>query len=492
MGAPIEDIVCRTVDKHGLFVTAAPVVVMVSGGGDSVALLHLLVCLKDTLSLGPMQVLHVNHLLRGAASDADECFVIELARQLDIPCVVKRVDVAALCKEGGGNLENVGRQERYRLAGELLDSMCETEHISSQDGRIVTAHTADDRVETFIMRSIVGTGPGGLSSIAYLAGRVARPLLSISRSTLRDYLVSTTDLICVDDEPPLRWREDATNDDTNRFRAFVRKNIVPQCSVFNPAFQETLCRSMDLVADEDALLRDQSEVAADRLLNTEQDGTVTLDAAGLGVLPVPLRRRIVHQLLCDLLGVDARVDAKHVEQIVEGAQEPAFALSLPSGLMVRGEAGKLVFAPAKRLISPEGQLGCWLDIPGRVELPGVGIMTALRALGDAPLKGMPSANTYADVSSLQRLWVRSLRPGDSMQPFGMDGKTKKLSDILTDAKVPRHLRKNIPVVCTGPEPDADIVWLCGLRLDERYKVVPHTAERVLLGLEPTTCQEEKR
>lgn len=250
----------RCIVRRGLAAPDAPVLLMVSGGSDSTALAYLASDLRDRGVLGPLGILHVNHRLRGAAADADAAFVARLAELLGIPLFARSVDVGALAVDEGGNVEAVARRERYRAADEALVQLCRRASSPVVDGCIFTAHTADDRVESFYMRSIVGTGPGGFRAMRYRNGRVCRPLLEAGREELRSCLRERAEagLPVVRDEEGALWREDATNAHTDRFRAYVRHEIVPRAKERNPRLLETLARTMDLIADEDDMLEAQA------------------------------------------------------------------------------------------------------------------------------------------------------------------------------------------------------------------------------------------
>ncbi len=240
---PVSLTARATAERLGMLPPDAPVLVMVSGGADSVTLLRLLAA-GDLGPIGPLSVLHVNHQLRGADADADEEFVRALCAELGVEVLVVRFDVAEYAAAEGLNLEDAGRRVRYRFAEEALDAACMAARVRPESGRIATAHTRDDRVETFLMRAITGSGAAGLSSIPYVRGRIVRPLLDCDRADVRSYLR----------ELGQAWREDASNTDTSRLRALVRAQIVPVAEQVNPAFRETLARTIDLLADDDALL----------------------------------------------------------------------------------------------------------------------------------------------------------------------------------------------------------------------------------------------
>ncbi len=473
------DEVLEAVRRRGLVPAHVPVVLMVSGGSDSVALARLMMELAQPLGIDEMCMLHVNHGIRGEEADGDERFVKALADELGLPCEVRHVDVPALCARERGNAEGIGRRERYRHAHLLLSELCGRRGLAEDAGRILTAHTADDRVETFIMRSIVGTGPGGLASIPWQAGCVSRPLLGIMRERLRSYLEQDTDP--VPGFAQERWREDATNDDESRFRAFVRKRIVPEGLVFNPAFKQNLCRTMDLIADEDEMLQAQVRELADELVVHETDGSVSIGRDALRGLPRAMARRLLRMTVLSLLGDDARLDGAPIERVLDACVRPGFSLTLPEGIEVRDEGGLLVFLP--RGAHDACQLsGGWLSIPGSLDCGPAGVLHASEAPDDAEPYSDDRDVVLVDLAGRGRVWVRFPEPGDRMRPFGLGGHAKKLSDLLVDAKVPRRKRPLVPVVCTDDRPDADVVWLAGIRLDERFKVTPHTARRVQLVL----------
>lgn len=312
--------------RRGLADLDSPVLLMVSGGSDSTALACLAADLRGRGALGALGMLHVNHMLRGADADADAEFVAQLAAVLGIDLFSRSVDVGAIAAREGGNVEAVARRERYRAADEALAQLCLRAGVPLAEGRIFTAHTADDRVESFYMRSIVGTGPGGFRAMRYRNGRVCRPLLDAGRQDLRDYLQKRADagLPVARDGAGGLWREDATNAHTDRFRAYVRHRIVPCAKERNPQLLATLTRTMNLIADEDDMLRAQAQQLIDRSATWLADasaGAGCLLAPSFGQAPRPLARRAVDQVLQSLLGADARVEAASVEAVLAAFRE---------------------------------------------------------------------------------------------------------------------------------------------------------------------------
>ena len=327
----IVDAALATAQERGLFGPESACLLMVSGGSDSTALAYAMREVQDAGQVGPVAMLHVNHQLRGDDSDGDERFVSSLAELLHIPLFICSIDIAAEAARSRENVEAVARRERYRAANEALRSMCQHEGCPLSEARIFTAHTADDRIENFYMRSIVGTGPGGFRSMRYENGPVVRPLLDATRDELRAFLAAreAAGEPCACDAVGNLWREDATNAHTDRFRAYVRHKVVPPCKEWNEALPEVLVRSMNLIADEDDMLEQMAAEVAERDSEwVAEDDTFGIDRSegfrlrpAFGAVARPLQRRAVLALLQAMLGPDARVDASSVEAVLDGFAE---------------------------------------------------------------------------------------------------------------------------------------------------------------------------
>ena len=250
----------------------APVVLMVSGGADSTALLVMAATSALDIDDGRgtariarerLHVLHINHGLRGLDADEDEEFVRGLAAEYGIPCTVERLDVAALAAKTSDNVENAGREARYAAAARLANELSEQFGTPRAAARICTAHTADDRAETFFMNAIRGSGAPGLSSIPRRRNRIVRPLLDKTHDELCEYLRMRG----------IVWREDDTNRDTRYLRAYVRHELMPVVERRNPRVVASIASTCDILSDEDAYLG----ALASRLLHDlirRQDGEI--------------------------------------------------------------------------------------------------------------------------------------------------------------------------------------------------------------------------
>ena len=462
----------QTVSRHALLPDGAPVLLMVSGGADSVALLHL--AAGGAFGERPVRVLHVNHLLRGADSDADEAFVRDLCSDLGVDCRVVRFDVVAFASEEGGlNLEDAGRRVRYRFADEELDAWCEALRVRPEDGRIAVAHTLDDRIETFFMRAVAGSGTGALSSIAHARGRVVRPLLDCERASLRDHLL----------ERGARWREDATNADTEHARALVRAEILPAAERLNPGFRDSMARTMDLLGDDDALLARMASGFADDFTDSSH-GEVRFNRNWMTTLERTMARRTVREALARAFPEASRIEATHVEALVDGLAVEGFSRDLPFGLRAFTEYATLVVSHADAEIPRIPP--CVLPVPGRADLGAAG--EVLAEASDPSDTSGTADSVVIDIGRVRaELTVDSVREGDRMRPLGMDG-SRKLSDLVGEAKVPRRRRGLVPVVRDGER----IVWLAGVRMSDEYRVTEGTSRAVRLTHRPDEADDDGR
>ncbi len=451
----LEDIACATVARHDMLPEGAVVLAMVSGGADSVALLRLLAAGMLGECAG-LFVLHVNHLLRGEDADADEMFVLELCDRLGVPCTSVRVDIAARAGADGLNLEDAGRRVRYDRATAELERRCEERGVPASRGRIATGHTFDDRTETFLARLVAGAGSGGLRSIAPVRDVIIRPLIDARRADVTAYLEAIG-------QP---WCEDATNADTTRERAWVRNELVPGILERNPAFHTVMARTLSIVAEEDALLVEMADAYA-RDFSRIEEGSLVFDRVFMRTLTRPMLRRTVRAALIGAFPEASRLEFEHTEAIVDGLGHDGFARDLPFGLRAEAEYGKLRISRKRDVAAPVPS-GV-LHLPGEFDAGAAGVLTARLSHVGELVYGPDRVSIDADAVGWP-LVVDSVRDGDRIRPFGMEG-TKKVGDLLTDVKVPRRLREAVPVVRDGDR----VVWVAGIRLAEDVRVTAATA-----------------
>ena len=498
---------------------AAPVILMVSGGADSMALLHMAV--TEPLDLGDgaglsriakerLHVLHVNHLLRGEDADADQHFVQETCDSLGVPCTALRVDVAKFAQERDGNVEDVGRRVRYDAARELAQKLCTEQGISRQKAKILTAHTADDRAETFMMNVMRGSGMSGLASIPRHRGLIYRPLLDYTHDQLKDWLKARG----------LDWHEDATNTDTHYLRAYMRHNVLPLLKARNPMLVQTVCKIADLMADEDDYLEGKAARKLRQITLRKSESSLVLDALKLSSTDVVIARRVVRIVARQLIP-EAWLEFRHVDAVLEAVAAGAGVANLPQNLEARVRLGTVTFSftGAARSAGTAGAAGAGgvaaasnepagrtpaaatfgehLAVPGTLELADGRVLSA-RVL---PVEHGFDVVSYATAHSQEwlgesvlldaracgvdpvhggSLWVSGPEAGDTMQPLGMHGQSKKISDLLGEAGVPVESRSMMPIVRTNIR--GHVVWVAGIRPDERVKCTQDTKQLLELNI----------
>ena len=498
---------------------ATPVILMVSGGADSMALLHMAV--TEPLDLGDgaglariakerLHVLHVNHLLRGADADADQRFVQETCDSLGISCTVLRVDVAKLAQECDGNVEEMGRRVRYDAARELAQKLCAEQGVSRQKAKILTAHTADDRAETFMMNVMRGSGMSGLASIPRHRGLIYRPLLDYTHDQLKDWLKARD----------LDWHEDATNTDTHYLRAYMRHNVLPLLKARNPMLVQTVCKIADLMTDEDDYLEGKAARKLRQITLRKSESSLVLDALKLSSTDVVIARRVVRIVARQLIP-EAWLEFRHVDAVLEAVAAGVGVANLPQNLEARVRLGTVTFSFTGAARSAGGTgagsgaggaatgnepaatslaaatFGEHLAVPGTLELADGRVLSA-RIL---PVEHGFDVVSYATAHSQEwlgesvlldakacgvdpvhggSLWVSGPEAGDTMQPLGMHGQSKKISDLLGEAGVPVESRSMMPIVRTNIR--GHVVWVAGIRPDERVKCTQDTKQLLELNI----------
>lgn len=496
---------------------AAPVILMVSGGADSMALLHMAV--TEPLDLGDgaglsriakerLHVLHVNHLLRRDDADADQHFVQETCNSLGVPCTALRMEVAKLAQERDGNVEDVGRRVRYDAARELAQKLCTEQGVSRQKAKILTAHTADDRAETFMMNVMRGSGMSGLASIPRHRGLIYRPLLNYTHDQLKDWLKARN----------LEWHEDATNTDTHYLRAYMRHNVLPLLKARNPMLVQTVCKIADLMTDEDDYLEGKAARKLRQITLRKSESSLVLDALKLSSTDVVIARRVVRIVARQLIP-EAWLEFRHVDAVLEAVAAGVGVANLPQNLEARVRLGTVTFSftGAARGAGAAGAgaagaaggnesagtspaaatFGEHLAVPGTLELADGRVLSA-RIL---PVEHGFDVVSYATAHSQEwlgesvlldaracgvdpvhggSLWVSGPEAGDTMQPLGMHGQSKKISDLLGEAGVPVESRSMMPIVRTNIR--GHVVWVAGIRPDERVKCTQDTKQLLELNI----------
>ena len=408
------------------------VLVALSGGGDSVALLHSLRQFAPRFSLH-LQAAHLDHAIRDeSARDVD--FVKRLCRQLDVPLTVERLDVPQLARERGQGLEEAGRE----LRREFLQGTARRQDCSL----IALGHHRGDQAETLLMRLVRGSGLTGLAAMRPCSGPFIRPLLTISRYQIEDYLAAGG----------YDYVEDASNNDLSYTRNRIRHQLLPELARLNPRLEENLAGLSCRIAAEEDFWR-QEVARALEAVRRVQGGELWLDRPALLALHPALRARVLRQALCEVRGDLHGLGAVHIEALEKllTAAAPQAEIHLPKAWAARRyERLWLRDAPPK----PATPFSIQVAGPGEVALPGGGV---LRFSLEAQTQGeSPEAVEFPAEAAPFPLTVRSFRPGDRFHPRNAPG-SRKLKKYFIDARVEREIRCSVPLV-----EGRQILWVAGL------------------------------
>ncbi len=448
--------------RHALWEPDSRVLVALSGGGDSVALLLLLRELAATAELTLVGAGHLNHHIRPEEADEDEAFCRALASRIGVPVLVSHADVPSLARARGVSLEVAGRDARRAALLEFA-APCGAD-------RIATAHTLDDQAETVLMRVLRGAGLSGVSGIEPHKNPLIRPVLSLTRSQLRAWLESRGE----------RWREDSTNQDLANPRNRTRHELLPYLRAhYNPSVELALARLADLARHDNRLLHELAADASARLVSARA-GVVEIDAASLAALPEALARRVARAAL-ETAGPGRTYDLSEVDQIRDACLERGpLGVDLKGVRMERSGAAVVLSERGPRS-QPPATFRYELSIPGSVSIREADC----RVEASGPLAPGAVSAASGDVDAAvdaarcgDRLIVRSRAPGDRIRLPGLGGR-KKLQDLFVDRKIARRERDCTPIVT---DPENRIVWVAGLALAEEFRVNEGTKAVIILKL----------
>jgi tRNA(Ile)-lysidine synthase len=487
----------ETIEREKLLTFGDTVVIGVSGGPDSLCLLHVLRTLSPEFSLN-LIVAHLHHGLRGEEADADAEFVRQLAAEWNLPCEIGHADVPALARRHHLAIEETARRARYAFLGQVARQ--------AHAPVVAVAHNADDQTETVLMHFLRGAGISGLRGMLYRthwgdyrllepleralsdpltspSGEskcphwLIRPLLDVPRAHVETYCAIHG----------LTPRFDRSNLDTTFYRNRLRHELLPLLETYNPGIREILRRSAVVIADDYEVLRAALMDAWTRVERPAPPGTIAFDLRAWRALPRGLQRATLREAVHRLRRTLRDINFVHVEQALRVAQqgETGEKATLPRGLMLRVNYDRLEIADEHAMPIPTGpQVSTALPLA----CPGITPLAAGWEIEARVLSAQELPTHWAENPDPWQAWldaeilgstpiVRPRRPGDRFQPLGLGGKFTKVSEFMINVKLPAALRDHWPLV----EGAQGIAWVVGYRLDERYRIRTTTCQVVHLS-----------
>lgn len=448
----------RTIETFGLLRSGDTVVVAVSGGADSVALLHLLLDLRDEYAF-VLHVAHLNHRMRPDAG-ADAEFVRQTASRLGIPATDAQVDVPALAVAQKRSLEDAGRQARYGFFAHVADA--------TGAGRVATAHTYDDQVETVAMRLLQGAAWEALAGIPASrplgGGIVVRPLIEATRTEVLRYL----------QDRHIAWRDDLTNRDQRFLRNWVRLTWLPALEARHPQSRALLSEMGRLARATDRFCEQTASAVSGQA--RREGRTIQLALGALRILPQDVRQRVIRLALREVSGTEITpqdVVAVRADDVVTGRVGREVRLE---GCVLRRGYETVEVSVDVPTVARE----CRLPVPGQVEAGDFGVAISAEVVDRSSLPALVGGTpdeVYLDASMVGgELVIRPWRRGDKISPLGLRG-TKKVHDIFVDRKIPRWERSRIPLVADA---GGRILWIVGVAIADSAKVTAASTQVVRL------------
>lgn len=455
----------ETIARYEMFEKGDRVLVAVSGGPDSVALVHILNTVAGDYSL-QLAIAHLNHSLRGQESDRDAGFVAALAEKFELPCYLEKKDVKAFQRRRRLSVEEAARRVRYEFY----------EAVSTKDGfnKIALGHHSDDNAELVLMNLLRGSGPLGLSGIAPVRdSKIVRPLIHLKRSEILEYVSAKK----------IAFVTDTSNIDPAYRRNRIRHYLMPELKKsYNPAIVDSLNRLGEILQAEDQWMDQALEsVFADSIIGQTSDG-IRLDLSKFNKMHPAAGRRIIRKAILSVKHDLRRITFSHVDAVLDlaGKIRSGGFLDLPDGIRVIKDTAVLT-------IKKKGREGLTDMINYRYKIFAEGTTPIIEAhvaiklvgidIGDVPeFKDAGTNRAFFDRDCLRfPMVIRNFRPGDRFSPLGVDG-TQKLKKFFINNKIPARQRYKCPLLVS----ENKIIWVGGLRIDNSVKLGPKT-RRVLMA-----------
>jgi tRNA(Ile)-lysidine synthase len=448
------DKVKKTLKKYSMLTQGEKVVLGVSGGADSIALLY---SLNELIDYGlELIVAHMNHGIRAEEAERDAEFVRETAKTLGLTFVYGEVDAKKYKEDNGLSLEDAARTLRYKFFDQVMNKHYAT--------KLATAHTLDDQSETVLMRLIRGSGSKGLSGIPPVSNNIIRPLIETSRQEIETYLKSKN----------VNWVDDSSNESVEFMRNKIRHDLIPELEKYNPQIKETLAKTADILRAEDDYISQEADKHFGDIFKTnksELTGDLVKFRTADKIIRYSLLRSAVEKLTSDLKNISS-IHITSADDFLL-SDTASGQIDLPDDTVV--VKGYDTFLVTKKT-EIEREFFHTIQTPGKWSFPELEV--ELSIVKTDSFDETDESVAYFDPGLVKfPIDVRSFKPGDRFSPLGMQS-SKKLQDYFTDIKLPKFLRSRVPIFIS----DGEIMWAGGIRIDDRFKVTDKNSEVLKLKL----------
>jgi len=458
----IKSKVLETIKEYKMISPGDSILIGVSGGADSTSLLYVLNSLKEELKISSIYVAHLNHMLRKTEGDLDQKFAENLSKNLGLLCLSESADVEAYAAQEKLSMEDAGRRLRYAFYAQTAKKV--------GANKIVLGHTADDMVETLLMRLLRGAGLKGLTGIPPVRGNIIRPIIKIWRKEIDTYIASLK----------LVPRIDHTNYESKYLRNRVRLKLIPQLKIYNLNIKEILLQTVLLLTEDYLYMESKTKEALEEIIKSDKEGTLELDAQKLRSFEPPIVGHLIRTAIEMVKGDLSELAFSHIHGIIKNLDSSEkWELHLPDKTYAIGNKNTLIITKEPPKEPQKVSYHYTIQVPGEfiIKEANVKIKAEILEKSTTPSEAPNEAFLDYDVSG-KELVVRSRKDGDRFFPLGMKG-AKKLQDFFVDQKIPMEERDMMPIV----ESAKQIIWVAPLRIDERAKVNKKTSKILKLSLQ---------
>lgn len=468
----VKNKVWLAVKEYNLIEENDNIVIGLSGGPDSMALLYVLLEIREEIDFN-IHIVHVNHGVRGVEADLDQEFVEKKAKKLGLPYYTRNVNMIQHGKERGISAEEAGRELRYGFFREILRSLGK--------GKIAVAQNMNDQAETLIMRFFRGTGIDGLKGMEFIVGDIIRPILGISRKEIEEYIKKK--------EIPTVL--DKTNLMPIYTRNKIRLELIPYIEEnFNPNIVQTLWRTSTISALDSSFLEKYSKKRYNSLVKKEYKDKLILDGIKLNEEDRSIQQRIIRIGILKINKTLQGITEAQVSSVLNMSlsHDTGKEYHLPNNIIAKTSYGDLIIQKNINKNKAAENYLYHINMEGPTDLKDIGYWFNLKVFTQEELKEKKKNAQYLDLNRIKgSLKIRNRKNGDRIRPLGMKG-TKKIKDYFIDEKIPKDLRDKIPLLVDGE----NILWVVGYRASELYKVTEETKMILEVEYKFNSSSEEER